>query len=407
MRVDGVPNVKTCVEPVTDGMIVECQMGKGEISIASEVKVQNCRIETDVAIVGAGPAGLSAAMTASQLGLDVVVIDENPIAGGQLIKQTHKFFGSVKNQAGIRGTEIAKLLVRQLKDMEAEMITGASVIGSYEGGKTLVAVQNNYALKEIHPKKIIVATGSRENFLVFPNNDLPGVCGAGGVQTLVNVYGIKPGENALIVGSGNVGLILGYQLLQAGINVKAVVEAMPRIGGYLVHASKLRRMGVPILTAHTIKRAIGKDCVEGATLIALDEEGKPAEGTEQDVEVDLICLAVGLTPSSELLFQAGCKWTYLPELGGYVAIHSRDLETTKKGVYVAGDASGIEEADTAMMEGKIAGADAAIKLGVAARKTEKIKIEDRKELDLLRASPFSERVKIGKQRVWTLMEDYE
>jgi len=296
MKVDGVPNVKTCIEPVRNEMVVEFQIQKGEISSAPEVKTEVYRLETDIVVIGGGPAGLTAAITTLELGLDTVVIDENPRVGGQLIKQTHKFFGSSNNYANIRGTEIAKLLMKQLDKFESKIITGASVLGYYEESNTLLVLKYNRIIIEIIPKKIIVATGSREKFLAFPNNDLPGVCGAGGVQTLVNVHGIKTGNNALIIGSGNVGLIVAYQLLQAGINVKAVIEAMPKIGGYHVHASKLRRMGIPLLTSHTIKRAIGKDSVEGATIIALDNDGKPIGGTEQDIEVSLICLAVGLTP---------------------------------------------------------------------------------------------------------------
>jgi len=103
----------------------------------------------------------------------------------------------------------------------------------------------------------------------------------------------------------------------------------------------------------------------------------------------------------------GCEMVYIPELGGYVPLHNEDLETVKNGIYVAGDVSGIEEASTARVEGKIAGADAAIKLGIAMKKAEKIKGKAHIELELLRESPFSARVKNGKQKVWTLMEVYE
>lgn len=407
MTVNGIPNVKTCIKQVKKGMVVETQNGKGVISsFPSTKKTERYKIETDIAVVGGGPAGLSAAIIGSQLGPHIVLIDENPEVGGQLVKQTHKFFGLSEFYACIRGIEIAKLLSKQLKNSNAKIITGTSIIGYYQKGNTLAGVENDHTVIEICAKKIIVATGSREKFLAFPNNDLPGVLGAGAVQTLMNYNGIKPGENALIVGSGNVGLIVGWQLLQAGVNVKAVVEVKPRIGGYLVHAAKLRRMGVRILTSHTITRAMGKDFVEGATIVEVDNEGEPVKGTEQEIDVNLICLAVGLTPSSELLFQAGCEGAYLPELGGYVPLHNVDLETTRSGIYIAGDASGIEEADTAMLEGKIAGADAALRLGFAPRKSEKIKNEARGKLNILRRSPFRDQVKIGKQKMLDLIGEY-
>ena len=213
----------------------------------------------------------------------------------------------------------------------------------------------------------------------------------------MNVYGVKPGKNVLMVGAGNVGLIVSYQLLQAGMNVKMVIEALPTIGGYFVHAAKLRRFGVPILTSHTIKKAIGKERVEGAVIVKLDKNWKEIKNSEFNVDIDLICLAVGLTPSSEILFQAGCEMMYVPELGGHIALHNKNLETSVDGIYVAGDASGIEEASTAMMEGKVAGMDAAMKIG----KKKKIEqLDDAKEqLKILRNGPFGEKGKVGKEKV--------
>jgi len=406
MRVDGVPHVRTCITLVKDGMKIEYEKGRGEPPVATEMEVKKEKLDTDLVVVGGGPAGLSAAIVAASLGVDVYLVDENPKAGGQLIKQTHKFFGSKDNYAGVRGIEIAKILLKELGKFNVKWVLNASVVGYYGNKKpTLAIVQGNRKLIEVTTRNIIVATGAQENMLPFPNNDLPGVYGAGGVQTLMNVFGVKPGNEALIVGAGNVGLIVGYQLIQAGVNVKMVVEAMSKIGGYLVHASKLRRLGVPILTRHSISAAKGKDHVEGAIIVELDEKWQPIEGSEQEIEVDLICLAVGLTPSSELLFQAGCQKAYVPELGGPVAIHNEDLETTIDGMYLAGDVSGIEEASTAMMEGRIAGANVAIEFGKEKGKAEKLKEDSFKHLRSLRESPFSERVLKGKEKVWRLWRE--
>jgi len=408
MRVNGVSRVRTCVTLVKHGMKIEYEESRDSPSIVSEEEVTEEKIDTDLIVIGGGPAGLSAAVTAANLGADVFIVDENPRPGGQLIKQTHKFFGSKYNYAGSRGIEIAKMLLGNLKDANARWIVNASAVGYYEGKKHLLAVvQNNHKLVETSANQIIVSTGARENMLLFPNNDLPGIYGAGGVQTLMNVYGIKPGNDALIVGAGNVGLIVGYQLIQAGVNVKMLVEVMPKIGGYLIHAAKLRRLGVPIITKHTIEAAEGKGHVEGATIVKLDEHMRPIEGTREHVEVDLICLAVGLTPSSEILFQAGCKRAYVPELGGLVSVHNEDLETTLDGMYVAGDVSGIEEANTAMMEGRIAGANAAMALGKDMAKAEKIREESLKHLEALRASSFSDKVIKGKKRVWKIWREIQ
>jgi sarcosine oxidase subunit alpha len=408
MRVNGIPRVRTCLTLVEDGMTIKHEKGHGEPPLATEVEVEvtDEKVDTDLIVLGGGPAGLSAAITAAKLGVEAFIVDENPKPGGQLIKQTHKFFGSKYNYAAVRGIEIAEILLKDLRESHAKWILNASAIGYYKNKKHLIAiVQNDHKLIEVSAAKIIVSTGARENTLLFPNNDLPGIYGAGGVQTLMNVYGIKPGNEALIVGAGNVGLIVGYQLVQAGVNVKMLVEAMPKIGGYAVHAAKLRRLGIPILTRHSIKSAEGKGHVEKATIVELNETGQPIEGTEEGINVDLICLAVGLTPSSEIPSQAGCAQAYIPELGGLVAVHTEDLETTLNGMYVSGDVSGIGEANTAMMEGILAGANVAMELGKDRSKAEKIREESLRHLSALRASPFGEKVLKGKEKVWQIWRE--
>ena len=396
VRLNGVPNVRSCIVPVENGMIVETQEGYGELP--SSVNLENSEdweeMETDVAVVGGGPAGLSAAIYAARVGANVLLMDENYRLGGQLIKQTHKFFGSKDLYSGIRGIEIARILEDEVRSLpNIEVMLGAEVFGFYEG-RILGVLRDNKVVK-VKAKTIVFATGASENFLVFENNDLPGVMGAGAAQTLMNVYGIKPGNSVLMVGAGNVGLIVSYQMLQAGIEVKAIVEAMPRIGGYVVHAAKVRRYGVPILTSHTIKRALGRDHVEGATIVKLDENWNEIPGSERDIEVDTICLAVGLNPSSQLLFQAGCEMRYIPELGGEVALRDENLETTVEGVFVAGDLSGIEEASTAILEGRIAGISAAMKVVGVSSEWIKKREEMKAMLKEIRSGPFSAKVVRG------------
>jgi len=250
-------------------------------------------------------------------------------------------------------------------------------------------------LYEIYAKKVVFACGAQENMLAFPGNDLPGVYGAGGVQTLMNVYGVKPGKRVLMVGAGNVGLIVSYQLLQAGVEVDRVIEALPKIGGYHVHAAKLRRCGVPIFTSHSIKEVYGNGKVEGAIVAEVDKNWKFIEGSEEDVKCDTVCLAVGLTPSTRLLMQAGVEQRFIPEAGGYVAIHDENMETTKQGIYVAGDSSSIEEASTAMLEGKIAGAHASKSLGYG----KGIMKEWRIMLEEMRKGPFGEKARKAKERI--------
>jgi sarcosine oxidase subunit alpha len=202
----------------------------------------------------------------------------------------------------------------------------------------------------------------------------------------------------LIVGSGNVGLILTYQLMQAGVNVAAIVEAMPRIGGYFVHAAKVRRLGVPIYVRHTILKAIGKNSVEAAIIAQLDDKWQPIPGTEKKVDCDFICVAVGLSPTHELLYQAGCQMKFVPELGGMVPLRTKYNETTVSGLYVAGDVAGIEEATAAIMEGRIAGIHAAVMLGYGGDEAKEELDEAVKDLEEFRAGPFGEKIICGLEK---------
>ena len=356
--------------------------------------------KTNLAIIGGGPAGLSAAICAASSGAKITLIDDSLELGGQLIKQTHKFFGSKKQFAGVRGIEIAKNLLQEIKKYKnIELICNATVTGYYEDGiLTIVQGSNGDIFIKLLPDRIIVATGASENMLTFVNNDLPGVYGAGAVQTLMNLYGVVPGNNILMVGAGNIGLIVSYQLLQAGIKVEAIVEALPKIGGYLVHAAKIRRLGVPIYTSHSLKEVYGNDGVEKAVISEINKDFEFIPGTEKELKVDTICLAVGLSPLSDLLWQAGCQMKYIAELGGYVALRDDHMKSSLDNIYIAGDVAGIEEATSAMLEGKIAGLNVAVSLGYRVDNFLELNRSLRKELKELRANPLSEKVKIGLEK---------
>ena len=320
-------------------------------------------IEKELVVIGGGPAGLCAAIAAAECGTRVLILDRSALLGGQLIKQTHKFFGSEQQYAKTRGFDIAKILLANVGTYISliETWTEATVVALYPD-RVLTVLRDGKYIK-IHAKAIVVAAGASEKFLAFENNDLPGVYGAGAVQTLMNVYGVKPADRVLMVGSGNIGLIVSYQLMQAGVTIAAIVEAAPRIGGYKVHAAKIARLGVPILTSTTVLRAIGDTCVKQAVTVKLDAAWKPIPGTEAVYDVDAICVAVGLTPLTSLVAMAGADTSYIPELGGYAPILTDEHESTIRNVYVAGDAAGVEEASSAMVEGRLAGLCAAKRLG--------------------------------------------
>jgi len=351
----------------------------------------------DLLVLGGGPAGLCGAIEAAREGLRVLVVDEGISPGGQLVKQTHKFFGSENFYASTRGMEIAVKLLKELSlYSRATIASESSVLAIYPDGVPVLDRRSD-STTLYNPARLLVATGASERFLQFDNNDLPGVYGAGAVQTLMNQFGILPGKSVLMIGSGNIGLIVSYQLAQAGVEVKAILEASSRVGGYRVHADKVKRLGIPVLLNHTILKAIGEESVKGALITALDDLWKPVPGTERELVIDTICIAVGLTPSAELVAQAGGQLKYIPELGGYVPLHDGDMRTTIDRVFVAGDVSGIEEATTAMIEGRIAGLNIVKDIKGECDET---RLTDLKEtLNRFRCGPASSKIRSGLEKM--------
>ena len=356
--------------------------------------------QAELVIVGGGPAGLCAAISAAASGDKVLIIERNKSLGGQLVKQTHMFFGSEKQYASTRGIDITDILLSELDKYKenVEIMTNTTVVGMYEDG-IITALHKEDKYFKINPKAVVVCTGAFEKSLAFPNNDLPGIYGAGAVQTLMNVYGVKPGNKVLMVGAGNIGLIVSYQLMQAGVEVAAILDAAPKIGGYLVHASKIRRMGVPILTGYTVKEAIGKDCLEKAIICQLNEKFQQIPGTEQEFDVDVMCISVGLTPLNELLAMRGCEMKFIPELSGTVPVRNENYETTIENVFVAGDTTGVEEASAAMVEGYLAGLCAAAKIGHQTEDYEIRKADFVKQLNDLRSGPVGQHILAGIEQI--------
>lgn len=354
--------------------------------------------KVQAAIIGAGPAGLTAAIELAKAGGKVTLIDENSKPGGQLFKQIHKFFGSHEHLAGVRGFEIGRRLLQETEELGVEVLLDSAVYALFPD-KT-VSYSREGREYGLYAERIIIATGASENALAFPGSTLPGVMGAGAAQTMINVHRVLPGKKVLMIGSGNVGLIVSYQLMQAGAQVTALIEAAPRIGGYGVHASKIRRAGVPIYVAHTVKRVLGNDSVEGAEIVELDNKWQPKPGTEMMLEADTVCMAVGLTPLTELAWLIGCEFTFLPSLGGHIPKHDSNMETTVKDVYIAGDISGVEEASSAMEEGRLAGIACAESLGLYGyEKASELKNQVWNRLNTLRTGPFGESRRLAKEQL--------
>lgn len=341
---DGIP-VKSCIVPVEEGMKIKSLEGLPELLKDDEVVKIGGRvpiIEIEVLIVGGGPAGLSAAIELGLMDVKCIICDDKQELGGKLSLQTHNFFGSTRDcYAGSRGMDIGINLTSIVKkDKNLEIWTDAPVVGVFVDG--LVGVLKNRKYVLVKPKIILITTGAREKTLSFPGCDLPGVYGAGAFQTLVNRDFIKPTEKLFIIGGGNVGIIAAYHALQAGINVIGLVEALPECGGYKVHLDKIKRMGVPIYTSHTVLKAIGKNHLENVIITQIDDKFQPIKGTEKIFKADTLLIAVGLSPVDELKKQA--------EKFGF-------------NTYSAGDADIIAEASAAIFSGKIKAREILIDMG--------------------------------------------
>ena len=332
--VDGVPK-KSCMTIVQPGMKVESVEGLPELPETDQHNISDIEeFEYDVLIIGGGPAGLSAAIQLGEHGIKTLIVDDKTEPGGKLVLQTHKFFGSVKDSyAGTRGIDIGKMLTKKVSENK-NIDVWSNSIALYVYKDKKVGILKNDVYKLVKPEFILNAAGAREKFLRFKGNSLAGIYGAGAFQTLVNRDLVSPTKRLFIVGGGNVGLIAGYHALQAGIEVVGLVEAMPKCGGYKVHADKLVRLGVPVYTSHTVLQANGKESVESVTISQIDEKFNSILGTEKTFECDTLLIAVGLESVSEFTDEA---------------------ETAGIRVISTGDAKEIAEASSAMFNGKIAG----------------------------------------------------
>jgi len=327
------------------------------------------------AVVGAGPAGLAAAIELARAGVATDLYDENPAPGGQIYRQPPPPL----RPAGGAPTGAGAALLAELREAGARVRVhpGAVVWGLFPP-RTL-AVWEGATTAQAATDAVVLATGAYDRPVPLPGWTLPGVYTAGASQVLVKSQGVLPGRRVLVAGTGPLLAIVAAQLAGAGAHVVALLEAASaravlaaapalwRQWGVAADAWRawraLRRARIRVRTGHTVARILGEAGVEGAVTVRLDADWRPVPGSETTVAVDAVCLGFGLVPSTELAALAGCAHRYAPEAGGWVPVCSEDGETSVPGVYVAGDGGGIGGARAAVVEGRIAGLAAAARLG--------------------------------------------
>lgn len=344
----------------------------------------------DLVIIGAGPAGLSAAIASAKQGLAVRVVDEFYRPGGRLLGQLHE------EPDGVwwNGLDEAARLTEEAIGLGVEIRCGVSVFH-------LTQSQNGWIVSttvgEMIAPLLLIATGASEAAVPVPGWTLPGVMSIGAAQVMTNVQRVRVGQRGVVIGINILSVAISRELQLAGVTVdrmilpprttvsgtagqpQAVMQSllrvahlapslMIRLGSKLMGNSWMQKLAVslypsngfsmwdiPIQLRTAALEIVGTFHVEGVRIARVTADGSPIARTEQFIPADFVCIAGGLSPLAELAAIAGCPFAYVPSLGGHVPLHNESMQTTVPGLYVAGNITGIESAKVAMAQGTVAG----------------------------------------------------
>ena len=291
----------------------------------------------DIVIIGGGPAGLAAAVSAKKNGIDsILILERDKELGGILNQCIHNGFGLHTFKEELTGPEYAQRFIDQVNALGIECFLNTMVMDiSHE--KVVTAMNRTDGLFEIQAKAVILAMGCRERSrgaLNIPGYRPAGIYSAGTAQRLVNMEGLMPGREVVILGSGDIGLIMARRMTLEGAKVKVVAELMPYSGGLKRNIVQcLDDYGIPLKLSHTVVDIKGKERLEGVTLAEVDKTGKPIPGTEEEYSCDTLLLSVGLIPENELSRGMGVEMSRVTS--GPVVNES--LETNIAGVFACGN----------------------------------------------------------------------
>ena len=335
-----------------------------------------------LAVVGAGAAGVAAAMEAARAGVEVVLIDEHPVDNDTMAMDVPLYFGgrmdhAVRNRALMleRVVDNNPALAEAL-DAGVDVQLGTCVWGAFVNGPAvreldgpMLGLADDRRSWLLGYDRLVIAAGARDVAMGFPGWERAGAMGAQGASALLTRYRALAATRMLVVGSGDLALRTAALALECGVQVAGVVEIGERVRGDAGLARDLQRRGVDFFLAHTIREARGRTGeVESAVVVAVDAELAPRAGTEREIACDTVCLALGLAPSVELLGLLGARMTFASGLGGWVPETDAWMRTTVPGVFAAGDCAGVHEGmladpDLARAQGCLAGLAAAESLG--------------------------------------------
>ena len=301
----------------------------------------------DLVIIGGGPAGLAAALGARKQGIkDILIVERDKELGGILNQCIHNGFGLHTFKEELTGPEYAGRYIEQVKDAGIPYVTDSMVLSiqsmsqyksSLQADKVITMVSRTEGIIQIQAKAVILAMGCRERprgALNIPGYRPAGIYSAGTAQRLVNMEGYLPGREVVILGSGDIGLIMARRMTLEGAHVKVVAELMPYSGGLKRNIVQcLNDYDIPLKLSHTVVDIHGKERVTGITLAKVDEKGKPIPGTEEEYACDTLLLSCGLIPENELSRELGVELNPVTS-GPFV---DESLETNVPGVFACGN----------------------------------------------------------------------
>ena len=376
VSVDGGPAQRACQTKVRPGMRIRSLAYRAEFPLSGNWPQRDPveKLECDVLVVGAGPAGMSAATQLAEAGVTVVVADERSEPGGQFFKQLASSYSFTHNKPSDSQYRDGASVISRLMNTDAHVIYGATVWGTFrdKDGNVEICVAAGTKSFIIRARQLVFATGAFESVPVFPGWTLPGVMTTGAVQSLVRAYRVAPGQKVLIAGNGPLNLHLAYELVNGGIDVVAVAESAPwpfpgrmlaalgasisspslilRGVGYL---GVLKKYGVPVFYGHHILHAVGDGRVRSGSIAKIGRDGRLLPNTERQYEVDTVCIGYALHPSNELARSLGCKHEIVAP-GLLAPVRDENGQTNIAGVFIIGDGGIMGGAHVAMAEGRLA-----------------------------------------------------
>ena len=313
----------------------------------------------DVAVIGAGPAGLAAAIKAKEAGAErVTIIERAEQLGGLLHQCIHNGFGLIYFNEDMTGPEYARRFIEKVIDLKINLQLESMVLDLSTAKN--ITVSSKDGLTTLHAKTVVLAMGCRERTrqqIMIPGTRPAGIFTAGTAQRYVNVEGYIPGKRIVILGSGDVGMIMARRLTLEGAKVEAVVEILPYIGGLIRNEVQcVHDFDIPLFLEHTVTEVHGLKRVEGVTIAKIDKGQEPIAGTEQMIECDTLLTSVGLIPENELSLKAGIMLD--PVTGGPIV--NDMMETSIPGIFAGGNVVHVNDlVDNVTLEGETAGACAA------------------------------------------------